>query len=276
MGKKSKINKKIKINEKIIFPMLLGIFTILAFLYGKIINIYLKNKEFEQDVILISEKNQESVFSLEKIILMSSANAVDNSLEKNLQDLNVYQFTDIALQINNGEELTSKNTVKNLYIDNIEINTRTKKGFQTLDYKNYQNFGKVEKLSTKTPERIDFNIVYTNEENSKVNYDNPTFYTDCSNPITLEYVNKDIVTGYKMGENSSISFDGKILKSVGVELKDIECYLRFRVNIENNLNEKYSCWIGFYLPLNDVFEGNSMKAKTLNTEKYNFFCNPLI
>ena len=272
----SKKRKKVKINEKIIIPISIIILIIFIFLYAKIINVYQRNKKFMQDVILISEKNQENVFSLEKIILMSSANAIDNSPEKNLQDLNLYQFTDIALQIKNGEELTNKNTVKTLYIDNIQISTRTKKGTQTLDYKNYQNFGKVEKISEETPERIDFNIIYTNEENLNADYEKPTFYTDCSNPITLEYVNKDIITGYKMGENNSISFDGKILKSAGVELQDIECYLKFKVNIENNLSEKYSCWLGFYLPLNDVFEGNSMKAKTLNTEKYDFFCNPLV
>lgn len=277
MNRKKTRDKKIKINEKMMLSILLSIFIILTFLYVKIINIHLRNQRFEKDSILISEKNQEDVFSLNKIILISSANAVDHSEEKNLQDLSLFQFTDMALIIDNGEELTNKNTVKSLSIDNIEINTKTKKGIQSLNYKNYEIFGKTSELiSDSIPDRIDFNIVYTNEENENANYNEPTFYTDCSNPITLEYINKDLVTGYKMGENTSIFFDGKILKSAGVELKDIECYLKFKINIENNLNEKYSCWIGFYIPLNDVFEGNSIKSRTLDGEKFRFFCNPLI
>ena len=56
------------------------------------------------------------------------------------------------------------------------------------------------------------------------------------------------------------------------ELKDLECYIKFRINILNNIDEKYSCNIGFYLPINDVFEGNSIKARTLEENKYKFFC----
>lgn len=266
-------NKKLKINKKILIYIFLIVIILIIFAYAKIINTHIKNKKLEKDAIHIAEKNEEKVFSLEKIILISSASAVDNSKEKNLKDLSLYQFTDMALKIDNGEELTNKNTVKSLFIDNIEIKTRTKKGIQSLNYKNYEKFGKTDDLINRDiPERIDFNIVYTNEENQKANYNEPTFYTDCSNPVTLEYVNKDLVTGYKMGENTSVFFDGKILKSAGVELKDIECYIKFRINIENNLKEKYSCNIGFYLPLNDVFEGNSIKSKTLDGKQYKFFC----
>lgn len=270
------MNKRVKIDEKILIAIFAIIIVCLVSIYVRIIKLYIDNKQLQSEAILIAEKNEQPVFCIKKITLLSSANAIDNSLEKNLQDLSLYQFTDIALQIENDGELTNKNTVKKLYIDNIEINTRTKKGIPNLNYKNYQDFGKVEKIIQSTPERIDFNIVYTNEENSKANYDEPTFYTDCSNPITLEYVNNNLVKGYKIGENNSISFDGRILKSAGVELGDIECYLKFRINIENNLNENYSCWIGFYLPLSDIFEGNSMKTKTLSGKRYDFFCNPII
>lgn len=270
------MNKIIKINERLLIVIFMIIIILLTIIYSKIIRLYIDNNQLKNDAILIAEKNEKTVFSIQKITLLSSANAIDNSLEKSLQDLNLYQFTDIAIQIENGDELTNENTVKRLYIDNIEINTRAKKGIQNLDYKNYQKFGKMEEIIQTTPERIDFNIVYTNEENQKANYDNPTFYTDCSNPITLEYVNKNLVKGYKLGENDSISFDGRILKSAGISLEDIECYLRLKVNIESNLDEKYSCWVGFYLPLSDVFEGNSMKTKTLSGKRYDFFCNPII
>ena len=270
------MNKKKRNIEKKLIILFICLFLLLVLVYGKIIKIHLTNRQLDEDAILISESNKEAVFCLDKITLLSSANGIDNSEEKDLQNLNLYQFTDIAFKIKNTDELTNKNTVKRLYIDNIEIKTKANEGNQALDYKNYQYFGKAEKLVSFTPDKIDFNIVYTNEENLNADYDKPTFYTDCSNPITLEYINKDIVTGYKVREDNLVSFDGKILKSAGVELKDIECYIRLKINIENNLSEKYSCWIGFYIPLNDVFKGNSMKEKTFNIESYRFMCNPLI
>ena len=39
----------------------------------------------------------------------------------------------------------------------------------------------------------------------------------------------------------------------------------------HNDNEKYSCWINFEIPLDDVFQGTTMKAKTTNGQKYVFF-----
>ena len=120
-------------------------------------------------------------------------------------------------------------------------------------------------------DKIEFNIVYTNEENEKANYDEPTFYTDCSNPITLEYLNNNIVSHYKMDENKSVAFDGSILKEAGIETESLSCKVKFKINIINNDNEKYSCWINFAIPLDDIYEGTTMKAKTTTSQKYVFF-----
>ena len=120
-------------------------------------------------------------------------------------------------------------------------------------------------------DKIEFNIVYTNEENEKANYDEPTFYTDCSNPITLEYLNNNIVSHYKMDENKSVAFDGSILKEAGIETESLNCKVKFKINIVNNNDEKYSCWINFAIPLDDIYEGTTMKAKTTTNQKYVFF-----
>lgn len=264
--------KKIKINEKVIFTVFLFTISILIFFYIKIFIINNANNKFTKQSIAISEKNKNTIFSLEKIILTSSADAQDSSENNNLKKLDIFQYTDIAIYINNGEELTNKNTVKNLYIDNIELNVNKNQGNQTLDYKNFQKFGLASLKDEEQHERIDFNIVYTNEENLKTDYNNPTFYTDCSNPITLGYVNKGIVKDFNMGENTSVSFDGKILKAANINQEDIDTNIVFRINLENNENEKYSCWLNFDLPLKDIFNGVSMKVGNLSGKKYNFFC----
>lgn len=342
--------RKIKIKERYIKPIFLGCFIIiiiLLFAYGNIIIKNVKYKKFANENVKSYENNKEQVFKVEKILICSSANAVDFSEKQNLQDMSIYQYTDIAVYINNGEELTNKNTVKKLYIDNISLEGTSDIGKKSLNYKNILKFGLKKDNKTKTNldendtsehnvfagllnnvtannnsidvgninvdeddmisltdvnennstgeasnqteesndvsdgneenqddpknEKIDFNIVYTNEENEKANYDEPTFYTDCSNPITLEYLNNDIVTHYKMDENKSVSFDGSILKEVAVNTESLNCKVKFKINIINNNDEKYSCWINFAIPLDDIYEGTTMKAKTTNNQKYVFF-----
>lgn len=310
---------KIKRKEKYILLVLLILIIVLLFLGGRIISKNIKAKRFASQEFKVYENNQEQVFKIEKIIVCSSAGATDLSEKQNLQDLNIYQYTDIAVYIDNGEELSNKNTIKELYIDNISLEGPNDIGQKSLNYKNINKLGlkkdaiKKENQSdgifsslnnnTNTSnsidvgsiatnetdnttenvdneqenqdniqnERIDFNIVYTNEENDSANYNNPTFYTDCSNPITLEYLNNDIVTHYKMDENKTIAFDGSILKEAGVDLQTLNCKVKFKINIVNNMNQKYSCWINFAIPLDDIYEGTTLKGKSTNNQKYIFF-----
>ena len=337
--------KKIKIKERYIKPIFSCFFIIiiiLLFAYGNIISKNIKRKKFANENMKVYENNKEEVFKVDKILICSSANAVDFSEKQNLQDMSIYQYTDIAVYINNGDELTNKNTIKKLYIDNVSLEGKTSIGEKSLNYKNILKFGLKKDNKTKSNtnendtsehdvfagllnndnannnsidvgnininddnmisltnntnensknetfeqkeesndlkndeeqknEKIDFNIVYTNEENQKANYDEPTFYTDCSNPITLEYINNDIITHYKMDENKTVSFDGSILKEVGVSTESLKCKIKFKINIINNNDEKYSCWINFDVPLEDIYDGTTMKSKITNGQKYVFF-----
>lgn len=348
--------RKIKINDRFIIPIFIASFIIiiiLLFEYGNIISKNVKYKKFAKENVQVFENNKEQVFKVEKILICSSANAIDLSEKQNLQDMSIYQYTDIAVYINNGEELTNKNTIKRLYIDNISLEGTSDIGQKSLNYKNILKFGLKKDTKTKSVnsnndnstlnvfegllnnqksqsntsesidvgsintdddgmisltntnnttsenaskndarqstenynseqqenqneniqgnDKIEFNIVYTNEENEKANYDEPTFYTDCSNPITLEYLNNNIVSHYKMDENKSVAFDGSILKEAGIETESLKCKVKFKINIVNNNDEKYSCWINFAIPLDDIYEGTTMKAKTTTNQKYVFF-----
>lgn len=266
--------KKIKINQKKIIPILVAIVILLLIAYSYIIAKVIKERQFTNNAIQIVEKNEKAIFSINRIELFSSANVIDNSIDKNLEDLNIYQYSDISIYINNKnkqEELTNENTIKELYIDNINLENSSQIGERSLSYTNPLEFAKNTEVTnyTKT-DRIDFNIVYTNEENRKADYSKPTFYTDCSNPITLKYLNKDIVKGYKMGEGKKVSFDGKLLKEAKVPEEDIKCKIVFRINLVNNSNEKFSCWLNFDIPLNNLYTEGKTKLLAENI-KYDFF-----
>lgn len=229
-------------------------------------------KDFVNASMEIYQRNEEQTFKIEKIILCSSANAIDLSKEKNLQDLSIYQYTDIAVYIDNGEELSNKNTIKELYIDNISLEGVEGIGSKSLTYKNTSKFGlKQEIKENRETNDVHFNIIHTNEENEKANYNEATFYTDCSNPITLEYLNYDLKTGYKMDANNSIVFDGSVLEKAGISIDDLTCKVKFKINIVNNENDNYSCWVNFKIPLNDIYKGTTMKSAVTNGNKYVFF-----
>ena len=264
-----------RFNPKIILYIFIATIIILAIPYGFIIKKNIGKSNFSKNVIDIAEKNENTIFSIEKLDLYSSANVIDNSVNKNLQDLNVYQYADIAIQINNrksSNELTNENTVKQLYIDNISITPSSELGTKSLNYTNSLVFSKNTDIqNTENVDRIDFDIIYTNNENNNADYSKPSFYTDCSNPITLKYVNKDLVTGYSLSQDSAISFDGKLLGQTGVAVDDLKCNVKFRINIVNNNNENFSCWVNFDIPLDGLYEkGKITKIADVEGNIYNF------
>ena len=269
--------KLLEKKSKIILPIFIIIIIIEAVSYSYIISNIIKKNNFVNNNIELANKNEEVVFSIDKIYLCCSANAIDKSVNKNMKDLDIYQYADIAIYINNrnsNEGLNNENTIKKLCIDNIAIQTGSNIGEKSLNYTNSLNVGRnTDVQNALSSDKIDFNIIYVNSENNQADYSNPTFYTDCSNPITLKYINKNIVTGYSIDENSSISFDGRLLKQANVAKENIECNIKFRINLVNNNEEEFSCWVNFNIPIDELYDkGITVKTAKTNGDKYNFFC----
>ena len=272
--------KKIRIkNHKIVFTILILILCILSLLYYDLIfrNSYAKD-EFSNQVVQIAEQNENPIFKIQKIIVYSSANAIDKSENESLQDLSILQYSDIAIYLDNTStvyDITNQNTIKELYIDNISISTGSDKGYQYVNYKNALDFAKYKEIEEPNSDKIEYNIVNSNDQNSNTDYSKPTFYTDCSNPITLEYMNQDIVTNYATSSDANtISFNGKVLQEAGIDLNDINYTLNFTINIVNNLNEKFICPIRLKVDLsgNDggIYKGYKYDNTTVSGYEYNF------
>ena len=242
--------------------------------YIKIIHNHFEKVRYANNVIEIAQKNENTIFSVEKVYVCSSANAVGTTSTQNNGQFNIYQYTDMAVFINNNQEkfgLTNENTVKELYIDNIDLQVNKNMGSQSLKYTNLKKIGSRETVRDFTKkDRIDFNIVYTNKENEMANYDDNVFYTDCSNPISLKYVN-DLGTNYSVDEGNSVKFDGSILKDAGIAIEDINARVKFKINIVNNNDEYFSCWINLDMPLNEIYNGTSIKSKTTTGPTYDLF-----
>lgn len=273
--------KKFKIkNERLVFTILIiTLFMVFLLYYNLVFSVVFARNSFANEMIEISDENENSIFTIQKILLYSSANAIDNSQDQSLKDMSINQYTDISIYLDNtnvSSELTNENTIKELYIDNIVVTSSANMGTKILNYKNPLDFGKYREIKEPENNRIDFNIVNTNSENESNDYANPTFYTDCSNPISLGYMNKDILTNYAISQDANtVSFNGKVLKEANINLDDINYTLTFKIHIVNNLNQKFVYNMKLDVNLNDdnggIYNGYVYRGKTVSGNEYRFF-----
>ena len=272
--------KKIRIkHHKTVLTIFILLLCVLSFLYYDLIfrTSYAKD-EFSNQVEKIAEQNENPIFKIQKILIYSSANAIDKSENESLQDLSILQYSDIAITLDNTStvyDLTNENTIKELYIDNISITTGSDKGHQYVNYKSALDFAKYQEIKELNDDKIEYNIVSTNTENSNTDYETPTFYADCSNPITLEYMNEDIITNYAASSDSNtISFNGKVLQEAGINLADINYTLNLTIHIINNLNEEFICPLRLSVNLDaddgGIYKGYKYDNTSVSGYEYNF------
>lgn len=273
----NKMKFKIK-NVKLAFILLIISALILLILYNVFVFSVLNTKnEFTNQMLEIASENENPIFNIQKISTYNSADAFNEKNDFSLQNLSVSQYSDLAIYLDNSlssSDLTAENTVSELYIDNIEMSTNSDKGTKILNYKNSLDFGKYKDLSS--TDRINFKIMRTNEENENTNYDEPTFYTDCSNPITLGFINKNILTDYSVSSDAnSVSFNGKVLQEAGLSFDDINYTLSFTIHVVNNAGQKFAYNMKLDVNLDDenggIFNGYTNTTNTTSGDEFTFF-----
>ena len=250
-----KSRKRNKLIAKLIVTLILVVLCTVTII--DIITLYKINDSFSDSIDEIARLNSKTVFSIDRIYLYSSADATSNETTKPVWDLNIFQFTDIALYINNraDEGVTYENTIKELTIDNVKFNN-IQSGTPALYYKNVNDFAKLTNSEeNKIGDSLEFNIINSGE----ADYSTPVIYSNCQNPITLEYVN----TGMK--ENTIISdistpltYDGSLLRKSGILISQMECTLSFRITIINNYNQKYVATVYIDIPLEDSLNNTNI------------------
>ena len=228
---------------------------------------------FTNQLERFSKENKNPVFKIGKVILYSSANAVDSSNGK-LEDISISQFTDIAIYIDNknkSTDLTAENTVKEIYIDNIELNKNSEEGENIFNYKNPKEFGKYVSLKNYS-DIIKMDVITTNDEIKKVDYNKNIYFTDCSNPLSFGFINRNFITNGEVSDTQGVLlFDGSILKNANVDLKAISGTIKFLIHIKNNLGENFICDV---LVENNLYEkeeimnGYSMRIYDLENSSF--------
>ena len=214
-GKAKKIDFR-NLNKK---EFLLTLITIILFIIVLVLCYllfykYVLKRNFENSVLDFSSKNEETVFQIKNIVFFSNCDAKNKSASSsNFTIENLYQYTDMALFITspNGEK-TLENTLKSLYIDNINYTKRPELGEPNLYYKNINNFAKSDIIDNNLiNDRLDFEITSEDE----ANLDIPILYNNLANPIVLSYVNSNVKTDYTLTDTSTpITYNRNFIKKM--------------------------------------------------------------
>lgn len=264
------LDKKKVILTVITILLLIIVFVLCYLLFYK----YVLKRSFENSVLDFSNKNEETIFEIDNITFFSSCDAKNKSASSsNFTIENLYQYTDMALFITSPkEEKTLENTLKSVYIDNINYSKTPTLGEPNLYYKNIYNFAKSDIVdSNLINDRLDFNISSEDE----ANLDTPTLYNNLANPIVLSYVNSNIKTDYTITDTSSpITYDGSLLKKCEVLLNSISSSLSFDIYITNNLDQEFKTTVYIDIPLESeeesIYDGSVTLRKDTNFIFYRY------
>ena len=246
--------------------------SILFFGYNMIHIDILRKSTFENDLVYKASMHQKSIFRLNKILLFSSADATQNDTKnKAAWNLNVSQFCDIALFIDNSSQtgLTAENTIANLTIQNIQYIETPTLGTPKIYYKNPDDFGKISYTQEhEIQDSLSFEVVpYTQDlDKSK-----PQVYDSSFSPICFGFVNQNIKTNYDVTDiDTPLTYDGSLLKRCNVGLNSIRCVLSFTIQIENQLGQHFTCPVTIEIPLKEnddstIYDGNLQLEQTTFT-----------
>ena len=268
--KKRKRNIKPTIQKKdiIYIGVFALLFIILIFLSTTVFGRAINKSSVENSLENFADKNQKTIFSIDKCVLFSNCNVSNaNDLATSLKIDDLYQYTDIALFINNNSnEYTLENTLKNVKINNIKYITKPTLGEQKLYYKNINSFaeGFIPNEDNLISNELEFNISSNDKEDLNI----PTLYNNCANPITLSYVNDKIKTDCGIASNSgAITYDGSLLKLCNVLLSSLNTKISFDIYITNNLDQEFKCTVFVDIPLKNnektLYDG-AIKVETNN------------
>ena len=265
--------KFLKTNWIKLFLILCSLIIIIALSLFIIPN-WLGRNKFTNEITNFANKS--SIFSLSRIYCYSSASGINNTEGKAMWDINVSQYTDIALglSINNvNNDLTNnlsdsnlqvvdaspKYSVSRIYIDNISFSNNNT-GTLSLSYIPILNFGLLsnEDLTEAVCQQntINFNIVDDKEILLNNITIEPSIDKNLILPITLRYLNSNIKTNYTITNiEEKLSFDGNILKRASIPLSSIKNEVTFTIHIITKSGEEYMYPIHLQIPLQN--EDNS-------------------
>ena len=214
------------------------VFVILVILI--IIGVYIIAKQIPENEEKITEK-----IAVNKIVCYSSANAI-NSGENLKTDwfVDIYQYTDIAIYLHKISDIN----IEKVYVDNIQIVNKPALGEPQIYQKKIEDYAK-NVLLENNEEVLEYNVSEDGENEFKQN---------CSNPITLSYINRNIKKDFVVkNTGEQLTFDETILKKALILPQDIEAQISFDVNVVDSEEKQYKANVVLDIPVKELMEGQN-------------------
>lgn len=248
--------------KKKIFFCFLTVSSIIAII-AIIFNI---NKKDNKQNILKNEKE----FQISKIQFYSGANGISNttSYQNPEWNLKVYQYTDIAIYLNRlNNEISEKNYISDLKISNIQLNFPDK---EEVYYINPNLFGNNSlDIDKKIEGSLEYNVINDENIENKQNYNIPVFFQDCSNPITIRFVNY-LKDNYKVPSDRTLEYNGNLITEIGLDIEDLDKNLSFDLEITTRDGEKKIQKVDIEIPFenkeNSILDGDYKSKLETNIE----------
>ena len=120
-------------------------------------------------------------------------------------------------------------------------------------YFNTLDFGKsdfdIENNENEILDRLEYNVVNSSNSENDMIYSIPIFFEDLSNPITLKYMNYDIIKNYTISNEEDVIFNGNLLQRAGVNLESIKSKIYMNLNIITKDDEVHIFPLELQIPL---------------------------
>lgn len=264
--KRASLNESNKKSLQIL-TILIIILAICIIIFGFFIQDILINKKSEKNNISFLNLNENIPFSLNKIVLFSSATAKANTVNQ-LLSLDISHFCDIGIYLNNTDK--ENTSIKSLSINNIKISS-PELGTPYLYKKNLKDLGKCSFNEDSIIENeFNFNIIDSKDE---INYQNFELLNNGSTPISLGYYNKNVKKDF-ITDKAEILYNGILLKDALIPQTSLKSMISFSINIITNTDEHYMCNVNFDIPFEngeDTLYNTGYISKELNKNELNNF-----
>lgn len=196
--------------------------------------------------------NSAMSFSLTSASFYSSAYANNEKVQGQSIYLNLYQYTDIALNLSSLGDFD----VEKIYIDNFSENI--------FYYKNLYDFGKYAEKDF--VDKIEYEVIDTSQE---LDFSKPQIYKDLSNPITFE-VSRLIAENKEITNVEKITHNGSLLKTAGIKLSDIANKVSFKLHVITSDSSEHSVQVTLNVPLSNssssIYDSSFYEEDFINTK----------
>lgn len=201
------------------------------------------------------EGEKDMPYIIKQMVIISSANGENTQTDENKWNINIYQNSDIYLEIARNTEYRTNENLKSVKIEELQIT-----GNNTHTPNIYLPAKEGEKVFEYTEENIavdKIDYIIDSAKNTKERK-----LTTEGGILALSVCYPQIGT-YKSNEEK-ITYDGTLLNKIGITNEDIKSTIKFNLVIETETNKKYKAEISLELPQEDITQTGISKTENYN------------